>query len=772
MSKIIKKQGCLFIGICSLFFLTACGGGSSSDTFSGDANSPVRRSGAEMTRFSSDTELEDYLKKGLRAGSSDENQMRYDLMAPEASATDAGGSTQTGKVFSATNLQESGVDEDDTVKSDGQYLYIAPGDYYYPVRIAADGDAETGEETAPVTRRESGSAEDISEIPRTAPAPLSYDEDSSRDAIDRDENMLIAPPPHEAPESAIRVMKLSENPAESAEIASISLADFEKPVNGLYLLTERGEGKSDLLVTVGGKGADMWGCWFSPWYWNGGSTEIGIFNVDTPENPQMLSHIKLDGQLISSRRIGEKLYLVTRYMPKPEGYETYAWDSGAAEKNERILEKTELKDLLPEVEINGENSGRLVETEQCYLPPLNEDRSEEASLITVSSIDLDNPENRVSASIAGPTETVYVSADSIWLATTRYHYQPLMGILEDGTAAAEDTATLPETTDIHKFALTDAGPLYTGSGTVTGHLGWKEDQKPFRMGEYEGILRIATSMGQAWEESPTTRLTLLQEGDDAVLEEISHVDNIGEQGESLYAVRYAGTRAYLVTFRVTDPLYIFDLSDPQNPIKAGELHISGYSDYLHPIGENLLLGIGKDAVPDDSSNDFGGRGAWFQGVKLSLFDVSDPTSPRENDSLVIGKRGTESDALFDHHALAYLPPDKGIPARLALPVRLHNTPYDYKEEPWLVEDADIVRETGPSAWYDWTHTGLYLFEIGTSDIVNTGKMIVEDRNSYAYAPWSSFSDRALILGESVHYIHNNQVWSAPWSDAENMSGPE
>ncbi|MEZ4529365.1 MAG: beta-propeller domain-containing protein, partial [Desulfobacterales bacterium] len=123
------------------------------------------------------------------------------------------------------------------------------------------------------------------------------------------------------------------------------------------------------------------------------------------------------------------------------------------------------------------------------------------------------------------------------------------------------------------------------------------------------------------------------------------------------------------------------------------------------------------------------------------------------------------DALMDHHALAYLPPENGNPARLALPVQLHDTAYDYADAPWF-------DPASPSAWYDWTHTGLYLFDISENDMVNTGKMIVEDRSAYEYAPWSSTGDRAVLVGDSVHYVHSTQVWSALWSDAQNMSGPE
>jgi len=294
------------------------------------------------------------------------------------------------------------------------------------------------------------------------------------------------------------------------------------------------------------------------------------------------------------------------------------------------------------------------------------------------------------------------------------------------------------------------------------------------MSEHEDVLRIATSLGETWVGNSTTMLTLLRENSDGTvpaLKEISHIDGIGKPGESLYAVRFAGDLAYMVTFRVTDPLYIFDLSDPLNPVQAGELQIDGYSDYLHPIGENLLLGMGKDAVPDTSSIDFGGRGAWYQGVKLALFDISNPADPRQVDSLVIGKRGTESHALYDHHALAYLPPEGDRPARLALPVELRDTmpsvPYGDPANPWFR--------------YAWTHTGLYMFDIHTGDlpghetgIEKRGAMIVAERPDESHDDWYWCwpTDRAVILGDSAHYVHGGEVWSATWGLGTDLVGPE
>lgn len=200
------------------------------------------------------------------------------------------------------------------------------------------------------------------------------------------------------------------------------------------------------------------------------------------------------------------------------------------------------------------------------------------------------------------------------------------------------------------------------------------DKKPFRMGEYKGILKVATSLGESWGVSLRTRVSVLQENSSSqTLEEISFIDNLGKPGEKLYSARFIGNRGYLVTFRVTDPLYLLDFTEPESPKILGELEINGYSDYLHPVGENFLLGIGKDAAADDNTD----RGAWYQGVKLSLFDISTANNLKEVQSIIIGKRGTSSTVLYDHHALAWLPAETPGSFRLAIPIDENTTRSEY-----------------------------------------------------------------------------------------------
>lgn len=692
----------------------ACGGGGGEGTANLGATTPEDDGpGGETTQLqalATPEELETYLKNGIQeAGAADDGWGGEVPAIPEAGGDVSAAPAPPEPVYSDTNLQEAGVDEADRIKTDGEYLYMV---------VSAEPAFPEPTGIPPVKRPESD----------------------------------VAP--------YLRVMRLSTAPPESREVVRVSFADMENRVDGLYLLTDReGEG-TDLLVTVGGFPADPWGDWLCTGCWRTGVTEVGIWDVGDPANPRRRHRATLDGRLISTRRIGNQLYLVTRYTPDLPEYDPVPGDPAAEERSAEILAAATLDDLLPRMAVNGTDVGALVAPERSFLPPREADALPEPGLITVTALDLDDPENRTTQSVAGGAETLYMSPESLFVATTRY--PPPLRFEDDPAEDAEGPEILQESTMIHKFRLTREGPVYAGSGAVPGHLGWEVGKRPFRMSEYDGTLRVASSFGQTWNETARTRLTLLREDDAGSLAETGFVEHIGKPGERLYASRFAGGRGFLVTFRVTDPLYVFDLSDPRNPVAVGELEIEGYSDYLHLVGENLLLGIGKDAVPADPGV-LGERGAWYQGLKLSLFDISDPSAPSEIDALVLGKRGTESEALFDHHGLAYLPPRPEHPARLALPIRLHDTP---GQREWF-------DPTDPSAHYNWTHTGLYLFEVFDSGIFSAGRMIVAERTGED-SPWtweSVTGDRAVLLNDGVHYVHGKQVYSGEWGREGGMTGP-
>ncbi len=194
-------------------------------------------------------------------------------------------------------------------------------------------------------------------------------------------------------------------------------------------------------------------------------------------------------------------------------------------------------------------------------------------------------------------------------------------------------------TGIHKIRLDNGYIEGVADGSVPG---WVLNQ--FSMDESDGYFRIATTTGHAWGVSTSKNNVYVLDEDLKVVGELEDL----APGEQIYSARFMGNRLYLVTFKKVDPLFVIDLADPTAPRVLGKLKIPGYSNYLHPYDEKHVIGLGKEAVDSE-----GGSFAWYQGVKLSLFDVSDVSNPREVAKLEIGDRGTDSPALYDHKAFLF-----------------------------------------------------------------------------------------------------------------------
>jgi hypothetical protein len=215
-------------------------------------------------------------------------------------------------------------------------------------------------------------------------------------------------------------------------------------------------------------------------------------------------------------------------------------------------------------------------------------------------------------------DTVYASPAGLYVATQRW---------DDGAFGGR--------TSIHRFDASDPDRTrYSASGAVPGTLFGQ-----FSMSEDKGVLRTATTVG--FGEDAESRVTTLERREGHLVRR-GDVGGLG-RGERIYAVRFIGDVGYVVTFRQTDPLYTVDLSDPDRPRVAGELKIPGYSAYLHPVGDDLLLGVGQEATDD-------GR---VQGLQLSLFDVSDLARPARLQKARLGERWSQSSAEWDHHAFLW-----------------------------------------------------------------------------------------------------------------------
>ena len=225
-------------------------------------------------------------------------------------------------------------------------------------------------------------------------------------------------------------------------------------------------------------------------------------------------------------------------------------------------------------------------------------------------------------------ETVYASQDNLYVTTTPWRPEQW---------TEQDTETGLKSY-VHKFSLASAEQAtYVASGEVRGRI-----RGQYSLSEHEGDLRIATTDQQSWDSVTTESfVSVLRQSGEELLQ-IGQVGDLGK-GEEIQGVRFIGTVGYVVTFRQIDPLYAIDLSDPTKPVTVGELKIPGFSAYLHPIADGLVLGVGFDG--DDVGQ--------LLGLQLSLFDVSDLAAPKRIHQAPLGEAFGWSEAIFDPHAFLY-----------------------------------------------------------------------------------------------------------------------
>ncbi len=549
----------------------------------------------------------------------------------------------------------------------------------------------------------------------------------------------------------VRIFKT--NDASNTLVKDLPLGnDSNTRLSGLYL-----DGAKLAALAEEQQMYGIWSRWFIPSFWQNQQSQMYLLNVANPENPTQTAKLTVDGQVISSRRIGSTLYVATRHSPTLTGLVQYPTTETEAAANRTLINNATLADFLPDYQLNGGSKNEIFSGDDCFMTQYTDKKSYQTSIVSLLAIDMNSatptPQGKC---FAGDTETLYASTDAIYLATTQYNYDA--PVSTDGNTATSIAYQPNITTDLHKFSLAN-GINYRGSGRVDGHLGWQQEQKPFRMSEYNDVLRVITYTGDnnlSTNPSPAHLYTLQENAANQSLDIMGKLPNntrtqaLGKPGEQIYATRFLGNKGYLVTFRTTDPLYLLDLSNPADPFVASELKIDGYSDYLHPVGDNYLLGIGKDAIAVDGGDD--GRGAWYQGVKLSLIDITNPSSPYEKQKISIGKRGTETAVSQSHHALTTL--QQGNNLQVALPVSLHNGTTDYpsgRPVPTTTgHRMSCTASTSTPKRARCRHLTPIVSETATA------------ADPYSYSSYQWPNDRSVMIGEFIHYLHGDKVISQAW----------
>jgi len=480
-------------------------------------------------------------------------------------------------------------------------------------------------------------------------------------------------------------------PADDMQI--VSTVELPSQAAELYL-------RNDKLIALG-SGHD--------WETHTDITTITIVDVTDRSAPAVQATIEAQGSLITSRLISSKLHLVMSMWPTLR----------LGERGLPVL-VSNTDALLPDITVtlgDGKSETRnLVGWDDLY-HPVDPDGYHVTAVVTLNVDAPDEP--RRSVGVMANAGTVYVSTEAMYLTDTDYNH---MGEIR-------------ETTDIYKFDLEEDGAVPAGAGSVPGRV-----LNRFSLGEHQGHLRIATTIGhvsRSGENDAINNVYVLgpEKGELVIVGKVEGV----APGERIYAARFLGDRGFLVTFKKVDPLFTLDLSDPASPRVVGELKVPGYSDYIHPLGDNHLLTIGKDAV---DMGDF----AWYQGVQISVFDVTEFADPQLVDAEVVGDRGTESEALHNPHAFTFFAPVD----MLAVPMT-------------------IAGEAGqePSDFGVPIFQGLCLFRVttegGIEPVVRIATEFVENLPHWGY--WRGYDwVRGIFIGDHVYAVTSSVVYALPLGD--------
>ncbi len=457
-------------------------------------------------------------------------------------------------------------------------------------------------------------------------------------------------------------------------------------------------------------------------------TNVYIFDISDREKPELSYEISVDGNYVNSRMIGNYVYVISSSYV---GFD---------------------QPILPFYRVNGIEKQVLV-GDISYFDYFDNSYS----FNIIGAINLEDGEFSNEVYLTGGAENIFVSRDNIYLVGMKKFNErdyildsfrevvvsilsedkatDVKEILDSNKGLNEKIQEIREIIDnysnslkgaekaefdkklyegwrdydikirkereksiVHKINVNKNEIEYKRSSEVSGHV-----LNQFSMDEFEGYFRIATTIGEIWEGNSVNNVYVFDEN----LKIIGKLEDLAK-GERIYSTRFIGERAYLVTFKKTDPFFVIDLKDVSKPKVLGYLKIPGYSDYLHPYDEDHIIGVGKETVEVNNSQrsrefDF----AWYQGLKISIFDVSDVSEPKESAKIVIGDRGTDSYALQDHKAFLF---DKKRNL-LVLPVSLAE-----------IDKSQYTSEIPSNAYGEVVWQGAYVLNIELDSINVRGKI--------------------------------------------------
>ncbi|MFZ5470025.1 MAG: beta-propeller domain-containing protein [Myxococcota bacterium] len=485
-------------------------------------------------------------------------------------------------------------------------------------------------------------------------------------------------------------------------------------------------------------------------YYYSNTVKVTVVDVSNLAAPKETQSFYLPGSYSNSRRVGSSVRLVLsdsfRFPPTMRWYPEYSeglyedkarlareYDRLIAE-NEKLIRASSLTQWLPPSKVTTPD-GQIHSVARACDSFHKTNAPTELGLLTIATLNLANPTQMTETNIIAHTGQVYASAKSLYVANGHWWWWPQPG---------QTTATY-----LHKFDLTDPDrAVYVASGKVEGTI---VDQ--FSMDENaQGYFRIASTiasrvseLNNPWGRLETTnRLFVLKENAGAL--EVTGQSEELAKGERIFSARFTEDKGYVVTFRQVDPLFTFDLSDPTQPRKVGELKIPGFSTYIHPIDDGHLLTIGT--FQPENPTDWRERH-----LQLSIFDVTDLANPRQTFTQQVGTAYGWSEAQYEHKAFNYFPARK----LLAIPF------FDWR---WDARTSDEY-------WAGFT-SDLRVFEVDpTTGFTPKGALSMKDLyTSYTdygwYYYWTPMVRRSVMADEFVYAISDAGIRVA---DVANLASP-
>ena len=445
-------------------------------------------------------------------------------------------------------------------------------------------------------------------------------------------------------------------------------------------------------------------------------TKAVFYSISDGSKPKFVREIAQEGYVKGVRKYNDILYLVSNATPD------YYW----------IMEEGKDDDLIPSTYDSARNK-ELVPLALDKISILPEASEPNYTLIT--ALDLGNFETSYleTKGYLGGSSSLYMSNQSLYLTVMKH---PPMVFKTEVIGSNEDKVTTDEMrilpidaqldTIVYKYSINGTKIEFVASTEVKGTL-----VNQFSMDEYKGYFRLAITEGKFSEEEHLKNHLYLYDGN---LQKVGEITNLA-RGEQIYSARFMGDKAYIVTFKEVDPLFVIDLKNPKQPKVLAELKVPGFSNYLHPLNEDYLIGIGHDTVTE--KDDYTKQPiVKTKGIKISLFDVKDDAKPKEQDSVVIGGSGTFSEVMYNHKSL------------------FRNDEYHYYGFPVnLYEEKE--KET-----IQYKGTGAMIFEITADDGIQLkGNLIEQAKAGEMYEQWDKVITRILYIEDTLYTVSRTEVKS-------------